>query len=146
MLSMLWFFFSPRRPGPIFDRICNAVPMPWQVSVPCQSNVMNPRPWHLPAVWNSLADRSHRDVRTLCLRNALLQYKGVYESWCSDSGPVSSPVLLPLLILGICTHSMYTSLSYLFPPTPVAYLSSAMSFGGRWAAYYKEKVYQFLLL
>jgi hypothetical protein len=30
--------------------LCNAWPTPWQVSVLCQSNAMNPRSWHLPAV------------------------------------------------------------------------------------------------
>ncbi|KAJ7868415.1 hypothetical protein B0H13DRAFT_2281021 [Mycena leptocephala] len=29
---------------------CNAWPTPWQVSVLCPSNAMNPRSWHLPAV------------------------------------------------------------------------------------------------
>ncbi|KAJ6543409.1 hypothetical protein DFH09DRAFT_1391262 [Mycena vulgaris] len=36
------------------DLLCNAMAnarqTPWQVSVPRQSNAMNPRPWHLPAV------------------------------------------------------------------------------------------------
>ncbi|KAJ6537342.1 hypothetical protein B0H10DRAFT_1971813 [Mycena sp. CBHHK59/15] len=30
--------------------LCNVWPTPWQVSVLCQSNAMNPRSWHLPAV------------------------------------------------------------------------------------------------
>jgi hypothetical protein len=30
--------------------LCNAWPTPWQVTVLCQSNGMNPQSWHLPAV------------------------------------------------------------------------------------------------
>jgi hypothetical protein len=34
--------------------LCNAWPTPWQVSVLCQSNAMNPRSWHLMAVLHTL--------------------------------------------------------------------------------------------
>jgi hypothetical protein len=87
--------------------------------------------------------RRHRDV---CLRSVFSHYEGVYvyESWCSDSRCGSAPALLPLLILGICAHSMYTSrrtCSHL--PQRRTCPPRQMSFGGRWAVY-KEKVCQFL--